>query len=312
MNNVVGATTGFTRGRNGISRQWGAMRFDRKGNDHPFEIDESQPFEVFEPSPEMPVKLIGTNMAFRKSALLGIDGFDENYHFFLDETDAKLRMDRAGWKTAIVAQAQIHHGFAASARRLKNRVPTDLFEIGASKAYFCKSHLNGETETALREFTIEQLIRLTTLVEQHKIRRREVTPLMNSLANGISEGLQRERHFQELTTTPDNFRRFEVFESDHVVLCAGPRDTGWIEKAVPELVEAGKCVSVIQLLRSARYFQVNFNDGYWLHRGGVWGKSIRDKPLIQIYSYKRRFKAEINRISALHPADKLMSNPTRK
>ena len=312
VNNVVGATTGFTRGRNGISRQWGAMRFDRKGHDFPFEIDESQPFEIFEPSPETPVKLIGTNMAFRKSVLLDIDGFDENYHFFLDETDAKMRLDHVGWKTAISTQAQVHHGFAASARRLENRVPTDLFEIGASKAYFCKSHLDGETEPALRDFTNEQLIRLTTLVEQHKIRRREVTPLMNSLANGISEGLQRVTSPRDLISNPDNFHRFEVFESEHVVLCVGPRDLAWIEKTVPELVEAGKCVSVIQLLRSPRYFQVSFKDGYWLHRGGVWGKSLRTQPLIKISSYKRRFKTEIDRISALHPVDAVMSSPARK
>lgn len=219
VSNEVGAATGFTRGRNGISRQWGAMRFDRIGNDLPFEIEGTKPFEIYEPSPETPIKLIGTNMAFRKSALLGIDGFDENYHFFLDETDAKLRMDRAGWKTAIVAQAQIHHGFAASARRSENRVPTDLFEIGASKAYFCKSHLDGEIEPVLREFTNEQIIRLTSLVEQHKLRRREVTPLMDSLANGISEGLQRVTGPRDLISNPDNFRHFKVFESEHVVLC---------------------------------------------------------------------------------------------
>ena len=307
VNKDVGAATGFTRARNGISRQWGVMRFDRTGADHPFEIDETQPFEVFAPSSDIPIKLIGTNMAFRRSALLGIRGFDENYHFCLDETDAKLRLDHQGWKTAIVPNAQVHHGFAPSDRRADNRAPTDLFEIGASKAYFCNAHLEGDNEPALRDFTNEQLIRLTTMVEQHKLKRRDVTPLMDSLANGISEGLQRKTNLQRGTATSDNYRRFDIFEKEHVVLCAGPMDTAWMIKTVPDLVETGKTVSVIQLLPSPRYFQVGFKDGYWLHRGGVWGKSTRTQPLIQFRTYKQRFDAEIRRISALHPVDAVLT-----
>lgn len=312
VNKDIGATTGYTRGRNGISRQWGPMRFDREGNDHRFEVDESQTFEVFEPSTDQPVKLIGTNMAFRKSALLEVDGFDENYHFFLDETDAKLRSDRAGWKTAIVPLAQVHHGFAASARRSENRVPTDLFEIGASKAYFCKTHLEDDIEPILREFTNEQLIRLTTLVEQHKLKRRQVTPLMETLATGISDGLQRTNKHQQEIAISENFHRFDIHESGHVLLCVRPKDLAWMEKTAPTLVEAGKCVSVVQLLPSPRYFQVSFKSGYWLHRGGVWGKSKRTQPPIQFYSYKQRFEAEISRISALHTIDKVLTNPAYK
>jgi GT2 family glycosyltransferase len=304
----VGATTGFTRGRNGINRQWGAMRFDLRGQDHPFETDETQLFEVFEPSPDTPVKLIGTNMAFRKSALLQINGFDENFRFFLDETDAKLRLDQAGWKTAVVPRAQVHHHYAASERRTENRIPTDLFEIGASKAYFCKTHMNGDHDPALRDFTNEQLIRLTVLVEQHKLRRRDVTPLMESLGNGMSEGLQRELATSPFNTLRSEFQRFEVTGSEHIVLCVSPRDIKWMGETVNELVSGGKCVSVIQLLPSLRYFQVGFKDGYWLHRGGVLGRSIRSQPLVQFIGYHKRFARETDRISLLHQIDRIMIN----
>lgn len=307
VNKEIGASTGFTRGRNGIRQQWGSMQFDLSGNDHPFEIDKTQPFEVFQPSKELPIKLIGTNMAFRKSALLGINGFDENYRFFLDETDAKFRIDRTGWKTAIVPNAQVHHGFAASDRRSANRVPTDLFEIGASKAYFCKTHMGDEFELALRDFTNEQLIRLTTFVEQHKLRRRDVTPLMVSLADGMSDGLQRELKVKDNLEASNRFHRFETHKSEHVVVCVRPQDLTWMQKTVPTLVEAGKCVSVIQLLPSPRYFQVSFKEGYWLHRGGVWGNSIRTQPSIQFRTYRQRFKIEIERISQLHQVDTVLA-----
>lgn len=209
-NPKLGATTGFTRGRNGISRQWGATRFDRQGQDHPFEIDETQGFHTFPASSDSPVKLLGTSMAFRKSALLEIGGFDQNLRFFLDETDAKLRLDIAGWECAIVPDAQVHHSFAASVRRTKTRVPTDFFEIGASKAYFCERHMDGEIEPALRNFTNEQLTRLTDLVDQRKLRRRKVTPLMESLANGFYDGMRRKRLTDKLTIAPTDFLRFET------------------------------------------------------------------------------------------------------
>ena len=308
VNQGVGATTGFTRGRNGISRQWGAMRFDLTGQDNPFELDETQQYEVFEPSPDLPVKLIGTNMAFRKSALLEINGFDENYRFFLDETDAKFRLDQASWNSAIVPRAQVQHKYAASERRTENRVPTDLFEIGASKAYFCKTHAPDRREPALKDFTNEQLIRLTVLVEQHKLRRRDVTPIMETLGNGMSEGLRRETETSSFMTLPSEFKPFSTNRSEHIALCVGPRDTAWMTKTAREMVNEGKCVSVIQLLPSPRYFQVSFKDGYWLHRGGIVGKSIRSQPLLQFTSYRRRFAAEISRISSLHPINKVLAN----
>lgn len=311
VSSKLGAAAGFTRGRNGISLQWGAMRFDRTGKDYPFEVDETQSFEIFAPSPDMPVKLIGTNMAFRKSALLEINGFDESFRFFLDETDAKLRLDQAGWDSAIAHPAQVHHNFATSERRAENRAPTDLFEIGASKAYFCKTHMEGEIEPALRDFTNEQLTRLTVLVEQHKLNRRDVTPLMETLANGISDGLERLTSSRKFTTAPSGFLRFKVQDNEHVVLCVRPRDGAWMAKTTRELINAGKCVSVIQLLRSPRYFQVQFKDGYWLHRGGAFGKSIRTQPLLQIRSYQQRFAAEIYRISTLYPVDRILTNPER-
>jgi len=303
----VGATTGFTRGRNGISRQWGAMRFDLTGQDHPFEIAET-PFEVFEPSSETPIKLIGTNMAFRKSALLEINGFDESFRFFLDETDAKLRLDQAGWKAAIVPHAQVHHHYAASERRTENRTPTDLFEIGASKAYFCKTHMKDDSSPALKGFTNEQLIRLTVLVEQHKLRRRDVTPLMEGLGNGMSEGLQRQPKPSEFSIPPSDFRLFATNKSEHIVLCAVPRDQEWMRETARKMVNEGKCVSVIQLLPSPRYFQVRFKDGYWLHRGGVFGRSVRTQPLVQLTGYHRRFTNEVSRISTLHSVDKVLTN----
>ncbi|MCK4861359.1 MAG: hypothetical protein KAS85_05545, partial [Rhodobacteraceae bacterium] len=146
------------------------------------------------------------------------------------------------------------------------------------------------------------------LVEEHKLRRRNVTPIMESLGDGMSAGLQRERSGTRLNPLRSDFLRYEVSGSEHILLCVGPRDTEWMRKTVNKLVNEGKCVSVIQLLPSLRYFQVSFKDGYWLHRGGVIGKSVRSQPLVQFTGYHKRFARETDRISMLYQIDKIMMN----
>lgn len=302
----IGSATGFTRGRNGISRQWGAMRFDRYGNDHPFEIDETQPFQIFAASDTLPIKLLGTNMAFRKSALMSIDGFDEGFRFFLDETDVKMRLDVDDWKTAIVPNAQVHHHFAPSPRRTASRAPTDLFEIGASKARFCAKHAKGALPVVLNEFEEHQKLRLDTFALNPEVK----TRILQSLAKGISNGFSRGAHDRPLVSRKVGFQKFPASSGPHTILLAGPFDNTWLQQKISELQTAGHCISVIQTFPSARYFQVSFANGYWLHRGGIYGRSVRTEPLIQLYRIAGRLRKEVDRISTQHSVDYIEFNPT--
>ena len=127
-NAEVTASTGFIRGRNGISYQWQACEVDQFGQDHLLEIATPT---LRPATAQRAVKTQGTNCAFRRDALLAIGGFDPAYRFYLDEADVNLRM--AGL-TAIIPDAQVHHGYLASPRRAANRVPLSLYDIAASTA----------------------------------------------------------------------------------------------------------------------------------------------------------------------------------
>ena len=129
----VAAMGGTVRGRNGISFQWRAQGIDAQGEGHPLEL-KGDAAVVLHPPEGRAIKTEGTNMAFRRAALVALGGFDPAYRYFLDETDLNVRLARAGHATALVPDAQVHHGFAANALRTSARVPTDLFEIGASWA----------------------------------------------------------------------------------------------------------------------------------------------------------------------------------
>jgi GT2 family glycosyltransferase len=127
----VAAMGGYVRGRNGISFQYKARTLDAQGTPMDVEIDPLQA-TVLVPPKGRAIKTEGTNMAFRRDALIAIGGFDHAFRFYLDETDVNMRLARAGYATALVPLAQVHHGFAASAMRRADRAPRDLYEIGAS------------------------------------------------------------------------------------------------------------------------------------------------------------------------------------
>lgn len=300
----IGSTTGFTRGRNGISRQWGALRFDRDGNDLPLILDETHPFTIFSADMNTPVKLLGTNMAIRKTALLAVGGFDEAFHFFLEDADIKLRLDAANWDTAIVPSAQVHHRFAASPRRKGNRMPTDLHEIGASKAHFCTKHNGKNVDDTLDRFRKEQHERLAKLMARRRLKQGEVGALLSSLNVGFVDGLKRNVS-EGISSNNQEFKTFKTQKGSHILLCATLRSKKWMEHEAQALINIGHCVSVVYLTPTTLFFQVHFVGGYWLHKGGVWGKSIRSQPYVQFISYSNRFTAEAQRINAIHPIEEI-------
>lgn len=299
-NPKIGSTTGFTRGRNGISRQWGAMRFDRAGNDVPFQVDEAKPVTVFPADIDTPIKLLGTNMAFRKSALAAVGGFDEAFHFFLEDTDIKLRLDVANWDCAIVPAAQVHHRFAASPRRKSNRIPTDLFEISTSKAYFCTKHNAQNIDAILEKFRAEQQSRVSKLKAARRIKQTDVDHLIQSMDAGFADGPRREKSGGIATQAPE-FKVFNTCDGSHILLCATILDRKWMRNTARELLEKGHRVSVVYLTPTTLFFQTGFVDGYWQHKGGVWGRSGRSQPLIQPITHRNRFFKEANRIDKIHP-----------
>jgi GT2 family glycosyltransferase len=73
--------------------------------------------------PEQVETLIGAVMMIRRQALEQLGGFDEDYFFFLEETDLAVRMRQAGWKVihdpgakAVHLQGATAKGYQSSAR----------------------------------------------------------------------------------------------------------------------------------------------------------------------------------------------------
>ena len=301
----VAAMGGYVRGRNGISFQYKARTLDAQGTPMDVEIDPLQA-TVLVPPKGRAIKTEGTNMAFRRDALIAIGGFDHAFRFYLDETDVNMRLARAGYATALVPLAQVHHGFAASAMRRADRAPRDLYEIGASWAVFQRKHMPKDDCAAHWQGVVDhERCRVLAYMVAGRLEPRDVRRLMKRLREGYAEGQERRlaspalaRHAVLPFRPVDTGRRVSGFTA-----VRGFRGTAAIEAAAARAAQ-GSIETVLVLSFTALYHRVFFDPrGVWVQRGGLFGRANRDAPLFRLTTLSRRSKRERARIAALRGLD---------
>jgi glycosyltransferase involved in cell wall biosynthesis/predicted SAM-dependent methyltransferase len=79
--------------------------------------------------------LHGTNSSFLRKALIDVKGFDEQYDYFLDETDLAVRLQQKDGLVVNANQAYVRHEFAQSHNRL-GKYNFNWFVIAKNTAYF--------------------------------------------------------------------------------------------------------------------------------------------------------------------------------
>ena len=292
----VMASTGFIRGRNGISWQWQACEVDHLGQDHPFDV---AGLTLRAPTAQRAIKTQGTNCAFRTSALRAIGGFDPAYRFYLDETDVNLRM---ACLTAIVPDAQVHHGYLASARRRPDRLPISLFDIGASTAVFLRRHAPDAVNPD--QLIAQQSARLARWQKARKMTAARAQDLMNTLTLGWQEGLTRDLPAPQIL--PNAGADFQplggIGPRSAVVLAGRIWSRNSLRKQAQAAVLRGQLATVICLSPTHRAHRVAFDPaGFWLHQGGIWGRTDRSGPRIIWGNFARRVRQEIARIATFRP-----------
>jgi GT2 family glycosyltransferase len=301
----VVASTGFVRGRNGISYQWKAAEVDRFGQDHPFEVADGG--EVWAGTAERAVKTQGTNCAFRAKTLRGIGGFDSAYRFFLDEADVNLRLAALG-RTAVVPLAEVQHGFAASAQRRHDRVPLDLTEIAASTAVFLRRHApEADPAPHWDRLRSEQLHRLQAHRRAGRLTAAEETALLRSLETGWAAGLT--RILAPLpplaSAAPDDFTPLPGTGPKPGLVLSGPHwRRGRLRAVALEVARRGQIVTVFCFSLTARAHRNHFDPGgFWWQEGGLFGRSDRETNRFRLCSLAGRVRTEINRLRRVRPCE---------
>lgn len=295
----VAAMGGFVRGRNGISWQWTARSLDSFGEAHALEVDPENT-TILHPPKGQAIKTEGTNMAFRRSVLVELGGFDPAFHYFLDETDLNMRLARAAHATALVPLAEVHHGFAPNPMRARSRVPRDLFDIGASWAVFHRKHLpdaeRGPHWTRLRKQEHQRLLRHLV---GGGLEPRRVRQLKRRLDDGYAAGLVRALEKPKLAShAPEGMKRFPAPMRPSQVISTRPFGQAKALRHAAERVRQGEIITVFSLSLSALYHKTFFNsDGVWVQKGGIFGRSERRASLITLLSKRARIRIETKRIA---------------
>ncbi len=287
---TVSATGGFVRGRNGISFQWQARLAFGDGETTAIAVDATQP-TVMVAGPGRAVKTEGTNMALRRDTLLALGGFDEAFAFYLDETDVNLRLADRSATTVIVPQAEVHHGFAASARRSTDRVPRTLHQIGASLGVFLRKH--GLTPHPTPHVPrAAQRRRLLAHMVAGRMMPGDVRRLLATFDAGWAEGMARPFGQHPPCDVAPGFMPFPTVARPHVVISARSWQARTARGVAAQMVRDGAIVSLYLLSPTALWHRVRFTaDGVWEQRGGQFGKASRTDPLFRFWRAGRRVQA---------------------
>ncbi len=90
----------------------------------------------------------GGNLVARTAELIALGGFDEQFDYYLEETDLCRRMLDVGGIVRVVDGGQIFHKFLPSAIRSSDRIALDRRSILINRAYFAARHQLPDTSSA--------------------------------------------------------------------------------------------------------------------------------------------------------------------
>ncbi len=293
---------GPVRGRNGISFQWRAMAVDATGRDHPLALPDAVTLHAG--SAGWAIKTQGTNCAFRRSALLAAGGFDPAYRFFLDDADINLRLAARGGLTAVVPLAQVHHGFAGSERRRPDRVPLSLRDIGASTAIFLRRHAPERLDAELEYLHLTQRRRLLSLLLQRRVTFRELGILLETLVQGVAEGIARPLGPVQPLAGGGDFLPLAGTGPRPGVVIAGP---AWqrqrLTRRAERVVAQGAVVTVLAFGLLPFRHRMRFDPaGFWCQTGGLFAASDRSDRPVRFWGWRSRVARETGRLQDVRPA----------
>ncbi len=301
----VSAAGGYVLGRSGLAWQWRAMRVDGDGFDHPFTPPNGTSLHTN--APTRAIKTQGTNCAFRRDALLAIGGFDPGFTFYLEDADVNLRLAGLGGLTAIVQGAVVHHGFAPSARRRADRVPTDLTQIGHSLARFTARH--GQTPSALTEHIAKQHARLIRHMISGALEPGDVGRLMASLQNGIAQPQDHAAPSSPLFPTQHAFTPLpNTGPRNGCLLFGTTAQRQKLSDAAQTARAKGEIVTLVLQSRGLHPHTHRFTDqGWWVQSGGRFGQAFRNGPRLVFQPAAQRHAAEAARLAQFRPITATMS-----
>ncbi|MCZ8321938.1 MAG: glycosyltransferase [Novosphingobium sp.] len=156
----------------------------------------------------------GTNATFVRKSLEAVEGFDEQYDYYLDESELCFRLQGSGHLIDYVPDIYVRHEFAQSHNR-GGRFNYNWFTICKNTAYFLAAHgdkrgaaLRKAVEVRMQE---ERIAPLDAAVAAGKLDAAERDRHVEAIKKGAAQGLKDAKHWpktRKIATRPQDFKRF--------------------------------------------------------------------------------------------------------
>ncbi len=270
---------------------------------------------------------MGCNVAFLRRDLVAAGGFDEQYDYFLDETDVVARMMDMGFVTRIDPSTIVYHKFAPSEIR-KEKWPLDWTSIVKNKLYFICANNFGNVNLLASEKMVKQFVESVVNESRAKqsvglLTKAEAAACIATAKDGIEKGkenVQSNLHARipekDFFQNADPFLRYKKIKRTRSPLVAcllspayPPTSTDGIPRYTKTLAEGlaqrGCVVHVITLEGTSN--TVDFENGVWIHRMGGKIDAAPDSYVDLPFALREeiaRYRSEVLRIDgAIHHVD---------
>jgi glycosyltransferase involved in cell wall biosynthesis/GT2 family glycosyltransferase len=279
------------------------------------------------PDSQVFVYPIGTNAAFRRSALVAVGGFDEEYEYYLDETDLTLRLLDRGWRVDALERGFVYHKFLPSDVRNAQRVLSRWYSVIKNRTYFALCHAPGNVEPAKRWSAIVEFVdHLRTDARQHaelgNLSGGDLLRFEREAAQALEDGEAHARRGPLTKSTdwfdedPLDFVPFAPTGADvpfrmHLVYVIDeypPEPVNGIARVIHSLARGmaarGHVVGVVT--KGDAHDRVDLEDGVWVHRivprQGA-GPTPPGEPFADLWVWPLTVLEEIDRIEGMRHVD---------
>lgn len=272
------------------------------------------------------VYTMGTNSLFRRERLVELGGFDENFAFYLDETDVCLRLVDSGFRVVPQDRGVVHHKFLPSDIRNDERVTVEQFNVMFSRAYFAIRHglpRSNELEMAsvFARFVKERRADLEIHVQAGR------AP-SEALARLDTDAIEAWRLAHERAAAPSRLKSRPWFDSGRSGFMPFNRDRNLgstlrhciVTSAYPPgtvhgigrachalatgMASVGHLVHVITTSRGS-HNTVDFEEGVWVHR--IAATDHGQPPIsglpAHLWNWSGSVLDELNRVDSMTPLD---------
>ncbi|QEL17134.1 glycosyltransferase [Limnoglobus roseus] len=319
----IGGVGGMVYDSTGYCFQYEYAVCDRKGN---ADLNVRPPlWDYLHPHGEKFVHMLGTNCSFRRDLLAEIGGFNEEFEYYLDETEVCMRLIDRGYWIKPLPHAFVYHRFLASHLRNHHKVLREPYQVVKNRLIF--SLQARRPNDHLRDVVIDNLKFIDYLVtdarqhfEASRLTKAEFTKFLARTEAGYEAGMRlgltQQRRSADLPPPPEAFRPFSTvqprgrrmtiaFVSQEMPPgCGGIGRYSW--DLATACARAGHEVHYVTC--SPDHNRVDLESDVWVHRivpltDGDWNRPGLEPLVAKNLGWAAAAHQEVKRVAATRPVD---------